>query len=265
MLSGLLKNCTAVKTLTVPFIGEAKDGSGRTDIKCLFGDSVPQSLTSVKVGGGVIAADAFDDCLSVRSITLGDQVTQVTRGAFDDCVNLQYNESGNGCYIGTESNDYYVLVKPKSASITSLTVNAQTAIIVRGALESCNNIESLNVPFIGCTPNDENGTLGDIFCDTVIHEYGEKCNEFVPQSLKAVEFNGGAYAGAFTGCNNIQRIVIGAGVEYIASNAFGVGNGKMTSLSVIESDGNPRNTVRRKRQSHTVCAARGKRRNHDRG
>lgn len=220
ILTGLLKNCKSVTELFVPFVGEAKDSSGRTDLKCLFGDSVPETLTKVKVGGGTIAPNAFEDC-----------------------TNLQYNQSGGGCYIGTESNPYYALIKPISADITELTVNAQTKVIVRGALDGCANLDTLSVPFVGCVPNDENGTVGDIFCKDAVHDYGGKCNDFVPQSLKAVTINGNAYSDAFVGCNGIQRITIGADVDHIASDAFGVGANKMASLAEIACPDNSLYTV----------------------
>ncbi|MDE6373868.1 MAG: leucine-rich repeat domain-containing protein, partial [Clostridia bacterium] len=85
-------------------------------------------LTSITIPDGVtyIGSSTFSGCSSLTSITIPNGVTYIDSSAFSGCSSLQFNEYGNGCYLGNSSNEYMLLVKPVSNDVTSFTINANT-------------------------------------------------------------------------------------------------------------------------------------------
>ncbi len=90
-------DCDSLESVTIPFVGERADHSGRTHFGYIFGASyasdneyyVPDSLQDVVVTGGeVIAEDAFYGCGNLTSVTLPDSVTSIGNGAFKECYGL---------------------------------------------------------------------------------------------------------------------------------------------------------------------------------
>ena len=95
---GAFEACDKLATITLPFIGETKDGAENTHFGYVFGAAlyqdngayVPASLKSVKILGGTKVADnAFDNCATVESIELPDGITSIGAYAFKNCAALQ--------------------------------------------------------------------------------------------------------------------------------------------------------------------------------
>ena len=133
---------------------------------------VCSNLTSVTMPGSVtfVGNSAFSYCSSLRSLTLGDGVTYIDDDAFFlcsnlssltipsgitringdqvfyDCTNLQYNEAGNGLYLGNPENPYLVLAKAKSKDITECEVDGWCKIISGTAFEECSSLTSVTIP-----------------------------------------------------------------------------------------------------------------------
>ena len=134
---------------------------------------IPDGLATVTVTGGnssySLPYGAFYDCGMIESVTLGDNVTAIGERAFyncdgltdlsvtdsiesvDDeafygCDSLTYNVSGNVKYLGNADNKYAVLVGANSPSLTSVTIDSATRVILPGAFANCTSLTEVVVP-----------------------------------------------------------------------------------------------------------------------
>ena len=134
---------------------------------------IPSGLATVTVTGGnssySLPYGAFYNCDMIESVTLGDNVTAIGERAFyncdgltdlsvtdsiesvDDeafygCDSLTYNVSGNVKYLGNADNKYAVLVGVDSTSLTSVTIDSATRVILPGAFEDCTSLTEVVVP-----------------------------------------------------------------------------------------------------------------------
>ena len=134
---------------------------------------IPSGLATVTVTGGTssysLPYGAFYNCGMIESVTLGDNVTAIGERAFyncdgltdlsvtdsiesvDDeafsgCDSLTYNVSGSVNYLGNADNKYAVLVGADSTSLTSVTIDSATRVILPGAFEDCTSLTEVVVP-----------------------------------------------------------------------------------------------------------------------
>ena len=88
--------CSSLTEMTLPFVGDRKDGSSYTYFGYFFGASsysyntryVPTSLKKVTITGGSIGDDAFYKCSSLTSVVIGNGVTTIGDDAFYECSSL---------------------------------------------------------------------------------------------------------------------------------------------------------------------------------
>lgn len=94
---GSFFGCNGLESITIPFLGSRKDGTGRTHFGHLFANYtadkfnayVPSSLQTVTVTGGTIIDDeAFRYCGNITTINLPDSITIIYSSAFRDCTAL---------------------------------------------------------------------------------------------------------------------------------------------------------------------------------
>ena len=114
---GLLINCDRIVSLEVPFLGSSRN-EGKI-LGYLFGannstnqnEHVPQTLRSVTVNGGNIAAEAFKYCTNLNEVTIGENVVSISGDLFIDSgvSTLNYNaisattaNYGTGNYFGND-------------------------------------------------------------------------------------------------------------------------------------------------------------------
>ena len=134
---------------------------------------IPSELATVTVTGGnssySLPYGAFYNCGMIESVTLGDNVTAIGERAFYDCDgltdlsvtdsiesvddeafygcdSLTYNVSGNVNYLGNADNKYAVLVGAASTSLTSVTIDSATRVILPGAFADCTSLTEVVVP-----------------------------------------------------------------------------------------------------------------------
>ena len=110
-----------------------------------FEDSL--TLKSVTIPDSVmeIGGWAFNGCLSLESVTLGKGVRIIDGYNFDDCSKLNYNEYENGFYLATEDNPYYALVF-MDTDVQTPVFHPDTRIICGSALCDCKKIRDLVIP-----------------------------------------------------------------------------------------------------------------------
>ncbi len=82
-----------VKNLTMPFISSSLHfkyfiGNYNANTGTLVSGAAPTSLENVTVKGGDISANAFEDCSSLKTVTIGNEVTSIGSMAFSGCSAL---------------------------------------------------------------------------------------------------------------------------------------------------------------------------------
>lgn len=92
----------------------------------------------------VIAAQAFSGCEYLSEFTLGKNVKVISARCFEGCDDIEYNESENGFYLGTEENPYMVLMGLIVPSAEDFTLNADTKILCDTALDNCASLADIH-------------------------------------------------------------------------------------------------------------------------
>lgn len=152
-----------------------------------------------------IDSSAFSGCSKLATINLPDSLTYIEANAFLGCSLLA------AMYIGT--------------SVIS---------IGSGAFSGCSSLASLTLPFVGskssATTASSSTLFGYIFGTTSYtggvatkQEYSSTSSKtyYIPAALKNVTITGGnLYRGAFFGCGNIEKVILGSGVKSVGEYAF---------------------------------------------
>ncbi|MBQ9084753.1 MAG: leucine-rich repeat protein [Clostridia bacterium] len=159
-----------------------------------------------------IARDAFKDREDIRYVYLGNRVSNIGIGAFEGCSNLfQVDINSRISVIGARAF--------RSTGLKSLVIPDLISCIGIGALEDCEELESLTLPFIGGSRDTSASHLGYIFGAA---SYAASA-EFVPESLKTVILSDECReipAFAFFGLSSLEEVVIGSAVTKIGISAF---------------------------------------------
>ncbi|MBP3375184.1 MAG: leucine-rich repeat domain-containing protein [Clostridia bacterium] len=275
--SGAFSGCSSLETLTLPFVGTGNtllagmesglfgcvfgkaSYTGSTKITQQYGETalytasyyIPNSLKTVNILGGELTYGAFSGCTTVEKINLGNITAVSGDMVFDGCtgVNMEIPEGESGYYVGTETNKYFIFVRPESTDITSIKINENTKFICGSAFKNCTSLVSVDLPaglisigdsaFSGCTAL-KNITLpsglsniGDrafFECDSLESvTIPEKVSTIAPylfcqcDKLTSVKFNGAISAigsFAFSNCVKLNGIDIPEGCTDIGERAF---------------------------------------------
>ena len=184
------------------------------------------ALTSIEMNNlETISERAFENCTALSVIHLGDSVTQIGANAFKGCSSL--------ARINSENDGEFVI---------PATINS----IGAGAFNGCVKLQSLTIPFVGCSPN-ENGTsrlFGNIFGSDEYEGgveakqyYRNNNNDFktfyIPQGLKTVTVtNTNALpSGAFNNCTMLTKINLHEELSSVGDRAFANCSG-LTEMSL---------------------------------
>ena len=171
---------------------------------------IPASLKSVTVRGGEICRGAFENCVNVERITLGDGVTKIGRDAFNNCVSLKeiyipknVAALADGTFTGCLSLES-VTVSPENACFTTvdgvLFNGDQTALLLYPPMKEN---EAYVIP--GTVK-----TLSAYAFSNCVHLK----NVTLPSSVETIPNS------CFYGCSGLEEIVIPGGVKNIAVAAF---------------------------------------------
>ena len=211
--------------------------------------TIPDSLKS-------IGKWSFSDCASLTNITIPKSIDKIDEYAFYKCTALEkvhISDLSKWCLIDFQDNhsnplsygaklylnDILVteLIIPNNIteinsytfqscmSLKSVKIHSDIIAISQGAFYGCDNLETITVPFIGSS-KDENKNLGYIFTqksNTNNSYISNTSNNNVPYSLKFVEISDGCTSidgSAFIGCKNIENIIIPNSVTYIGYSIF---------------------------------------------
>lgn len=187
---GAFRGCRNLESITLPFVGEAKDGTENTYFEYVFGSDVnsygrtPVTLKVINITGGEsIGQYAFRGCSKVTSIILPDSLTSIGEHAFSGC-----------------------------ASLTEITIPNCVTEIGSNAFSGCISLTEIDIPdgikivdfFNGCT------SLKNVFIPNSVTEIGAYafygCSGLleitVPDSVTRIGNN------AFEGCTGLTSITI---------------------------------------------------------
>ena len=180
---GAFEGCSQLERLTLPFVGDTKNGSiSYTSLGYIFGSYspsfndqyVPISLKEVVITGGDIGRDAFLGCSNITSITIPSSATAIGTEAFYRCSGL-----------------------------TSITIPDSVTIIGMHAFAYCSNLEHI--------------TIGNSVA-TIGYEAFKDCSNLrsitIPGSVTKI------YQGAFKNCRYLRNITIGQGMTTIDDYTF---------------------------------------------
>lgn len=169
------------------------------------------ALTTVTAPSGVLFVGnwAFADCSNLTIAELPRSVTHIGDWAFRDCTGLSFfpftnmnnlTRIGDGAFCGCsngESGGTYIPGKVTSIGdfafaycrMAGISIPNSVTYIGKGAFFKCDNLEYIELPFVGSTPN---GTVNTHFG----YIFGADSNTgnayYVPKSLTNVSFRGTA-------------------------------------------------------------------------
>ena len=231
-----------LKSITIPFVGENKDGTGETCFGYIFGAErasynsmyVPVALKSVTItGGDNIDGYAFAYCASLTSITIPDSVTSIGGCAFADCYALEAVHIADiEKWLAIDFNDKYAtplhygaalylngelvtqLVIPDGVtsigyafggctSLTSITIPDSVTSIGEGAFYNCYSLTSITIP-------DSVTSIGN----GAFYNCHSLASITIPDSVTSIEDE------TFYDCDSLASITIPDSVTSIGNGAF---------------------------------------------
>ncbi|MGN0814096.1 MAG: leucine-rich repeat domain-containing protein [Candidatus Coproplasma sp.] len=213
------RGCYSLENLTIPFVGNTKDGTTNTHFSYIFGASsyiykcVPESLKTVVITGGTkIDDNAFNSCKYLTNVTLPDGITSIGENAFLNCSALtDIVIPGSVTKIGYHAfYNCYRLIEIKNQSDLSITAgsdgNGYVGYYAKRVYSSGESYLSY----------DENGYLiYDDGTDKILVSYtGAETELTVPDYITQINH------GAFLNMRDLTEVIIPEGVTGIGDYAF---------------------------------------------
>lgn len=230
--AGILKDCRKLEELEVyefgaaGYVGQLFGATRGDDVTSeAMAAFIPNTLTTVTLGSGTeINESAFKGCKNVTTINLPGDIVTIGDNAFSGCKKLAVVDIpadsitlktiGDKAFYKCEKLKYVPLLE----SLERIGVSA---------LEGCNSLESITLPFLGATPYvDENETVSYVFGGTI------------PASIKEIALFDALVVdlpeGAFKGCVGVKKITIPNNIASIGASSF---EGCRALTTVALSDG----------------------------
>ncbi len=207
--------CTSLESLILPYIGNTESSSS-AHLGNIFGgtnaENIPNTLGSVTVTGAKsIPSFAFDDCIWLEEVTLGNGVETVGGYAFDGCISLSkvtFADSvttvGSYAFRGC-------------TSLGSLGLGAGITSIDKNAFRDTVNLKRVNIADIEawCSVSLYDASSSPFCHNASLYIRGARTPKLeIPSSVSSIS----AYA--FYGAN-IESVVLHDGFESLGANTFG--------------------------------------------
>ena len=183
-------NCTSLKHITIPFVGNKKDQTTNNNFGYIFGTDdykendlyVPSTLKEVVIRSGKIADCAFQYCKNIEKINLLDKVTFIGISSFRSCESLVDITIGSGVTsIGAHA-------FRNCFSLKEVVVPNNVKTIGRSAFRSCNNLVSIATPS-WYKNSSKNYNFGYLFGSPKL----EDDINYVPSTLNKISITSGIF------------------------------------------------------------------------
>ena len=219
-------SCSALKSVTY--------GTGLSTIgNYAFAYCV--GLQSVTIGDSVtdIGDYAFYSCLALESVTYGTGLTTIGSYAFAECSKLsKINSTDNGVFNlnGNGLKKIGKMAFNNANKATKIIVGKSVETIELGAFNGCDNLVSIELPFIGTDRNSaysQSQVFGYIFGYETSNKEGLTMQYtnyyyYIPVSLREVVITDETVVSknAFINCSMIESIIIKSDLTSIGDYAF---------------------------------------------
>ncbi|MBO5702144.1 MAG: leucine-rich repeat domain-containing protein [Clostridia bacterium] len=172
-----------------------------------------------------IASVAFKDNSAIKTVTLPDSIEKIERWAFEDCVNIEYNEYGGAYYLGNAENPYAFLISSTKADIGAVDINENVRLIADYAFFQNNSLMSVTLPdslvFVGECAFCDCANLKQVDFGEGVQRLGVQAfsdtavdSVILPDSVIDIGER------AFRIMIPIKELDLGESIERIGSNAF---------------------------------------------
>ena len=186
------------------------------------GSKLSRQVTSAEIESGVtdIAANTFNDCRSLESITIPESVKSIGSWAFWSCESLKSITIPEGVASIEENTFYYC------SSLESITIPESVKSIGSNAFSCCKKLTGITIPE-GVTSIEDYTfahchSLKNIRLPEGVTKIGEgafsDCQGL--ESIAIPEGVTGVWKGIFFNCHSLESITIPEGVTGIESNTF---------------------------------------------
>ena len=187
-----------------------------------------ESTGELKING-TGSFGGFGGFSEIKSVVIGNSITEIEYQCFNECKNLESVTIGTGVKkIGYHAFD--------GSGLASVNIPSSVSVIEWSAFLNCSSLETVtingtneidNYVFSGCS-SLENITLGE-----GIKTIGDGCFEDcysletikLPNSLVEIDNS------AFNGCNNLKNVTFGTGLKTIPDSMFN-GFKNLTSVTI---------------------------------
>ena len=254
--------CTALESLTLPFVGitattsdydykysfgvifgKTSYSSGVKTEQCYFdskGNShtatyyIPESLKSVTITGGIIRTGAFKNCSTLTNVTLPDELTTFPDSLFSGCTALTDITISDKI---TEIGNY---VFSTCSSLTTMTIPNSVTKMGSYTFADCINLSdvtlsnTLSVIPINAFSNCKSLisiTIPDsvtLIATSAFSVCSNLTSVIIPDSVTRIEYQ------AFFACQALTDITFGNGLTCIGNQAF-VACNSLTSITIPQS------------------------------
>ena len=225
---GAFKDCESLNKITVPFVGERKDGNGKTHFAYIFGaenyeDSnkfIPSQLHDVEITKCKYVQDfSFYGCVNISKVAIPFGVLGIGESAFSQS-GLKDIVLPNSV---TEIKKYAFL---SCLWLTNVTISNKTTYLGIGCFSGCGNLLEVVIPnsvtkmedliFYNCSG------LKSVFIGDNVTEIGyyafNNCSDLI--EVKMGDGVTSIGESAFHGCKNLMNIKLPNSIVSIGESAF---------------------------------------------
>ena len=241
--------CTQITSATIPGMAAASIDKG--------------ALTTLRITVGYVEGREFENCSSLTTVIIDEDVTSIGGYCFSGCSSLSSVEIScalispyafENCtkLVSVKINDGVQTIGSfaflNCTGISEISVPDSVTNIGNGAFSGCSGLVEMALPFVGgsagATTPSASTLFGYIFGSSsfpgafeTVQLYGigegESATYYIPRYLTSVTVNGEILFGAFYGCDRIEKITLTSATD-LGDYAF-YNNTSLTEITIPDS------------------------------
>lgn len=260
--------CSGLESITIPFVGEsakALDATYQYPFGYIFGSSsyegsysvvqeyhasststrvsltsyIPSSLKYVALTGGSVPSGAFQNCSSITSLSISDNIIGVGADSFEGCSGIEYTTYEGVKYLGSASNQYLIIVGVESNTMTSCNIAGGARFSCRDAFSGCSSLDAVGISSIAdwCAITFDGYTSNPLYFAGNLYVGGSLVASLtIPNGVTEIKDYAFTYAtiqslsipgsvtrigsSAFAHCESLSSVSMADGVTELANDAF---------------------------------------------